>query len=55
MKIIFQKYVYEGYGALRLHRYLMDQGLRTKEMCIRDSRSYKFHSTIILLSNLREY
>lgn len=31
MKIIFQKYVYEGYGALRLHRYLMDQGLRTKD------------------------
>lgn len=31
VRLIFQKYVYEGYGALRLCRYLMEQGVRNKE------------------------
>lgn len=31
VKLIFQKYVYEGYGSLRICRYLMDQGIRNKE------------------------
>lgn len=31
VKLIFQKYVYEGYGSLRICRYLMDQGICNKE------------------------
>lgn len=31
VRLIFQKYVYEGYGSLRLCRYLMEQGIRNKE------------------------
>lgn len=31
VKLIFQKYVYEGYGSLRLCRYLKEQGIRNKE------------------------
>lgn len=31
VRLIFQKYVYEGYGALRLCRYLMEQGVHNKE------------------------
>lgn len=30
VKLIFQKYVYEGYGAQRLCRYLVEQGIRNK-------------------------
>lgn len=30
VKLIFQKYVYEGYGALRLCRYLMEQKIHRK-------------------------
>jgi len=30
VKLIFQKYVYEGYGALRLCRYMLEQGIRRK-------------------------
>ena len=31
VKLIFQKYVYEGYGALRLCRYCREQGIRRKD------------------------
>ena len=31
VKLIFQKYVYEGYGALRLCRYFREQGIRRKD------------------------
>lgn len=31
VKAIFQKYVYEGYGALRLCRYFREQGIRRKD------------------------
>jgi DNA invertase Pin-like site-specific DNA recombinase len=31
VKLIFQKYVYEGYGAQRLCRYLTEQGIRNKK------------------------
>ena len=31
IKLIFQKYVYEGYGALRLCRYFREQGIRRKD------------------------
>ena len=31
VKLIFQKYVYEGYGALRLCRYLMEQKIHRKD------------------------
>lgn len=31
VKLIFQKYVYEGYGAQRLCRYLVEQGIRNKK------------------------
>lgn len=44
LKIIFQKYVYEGYGALRLHRYLMDQGSAQKTV----RRSQRASSTVLL-------
>jgi len=31
VKLIFQKYVYEGYGAQRLCRYLVEQGIKNKK------------------------
>ena len=31
VKLIFQKYVYEGYGALRLCRYFREQGIRRRD------------------------
>ncbi len=31
VKLIFQKYVHEGYGALRLCRYFKEQGIRRKD------------------------
>lgn len=31
VRLIFQKYVYEGYGAQRLCRYLTEQGIRNKK------------------------
>lgn len=31
VRIIFQKYVYEGYGALRLCRYFRERGIRRKD------------------------
>lgn len=31
VRLIFEKYVYEGYGAQRLNRYLYDQGIRNRK------------------------
>lgn len=31
VRLIFRKYVYEGYGSLRLCRYLMEQGIRNEK------------------------
>ena len=31
VKLIYQKYVYEGYGSLRLCHYLLDEGIRRKD------------------------
>lgn len=31
VKLIFQKYVYEGYGTLRLCHYMLEQGIRRKD------------------------
>ena len=31
IKLIFQKYVYEGYGALRLCHYFREQDIRRKD------------------------